>query len=129
MDGAVGDGNKYTGEGWTNSTSFYVAKKSTAFHWPGPSDCWVFTDEHPDSIDDGILYTPNYPFPALLELPGCQHAGSCGLTFADGHSEIHKWRDPRTIPPLKDNFTLQLNIPSPNNQDIAWLQDRTTGLK
>ncbi len=61
MDAAVGDGTKYNSPkpfGWTQ---WYVAKKSTDFHLPGPSDCWVFIDEHPDSIDDCILYTASYP--------------------------------------------------------------------
>jgi prepilin-type N-terminal cleavage/methylation domain-containing protein len=124
MDGAVGDGNKYTGEGWANSTSFYVAKKSTAFHWPGPSDCWVFTDEHPDSIDDGILYTPNYPFPALLELPGCQHAGSCGLTFADGHSEIHKWRGKFSNEPVTYGRLINVGVLR-SDPDMIWLAQHT----
>jgi DNA-binding CsgD family transcriptional regulator len=55
MDAAVGDGNKFHGEGWLNEASFYVVTKSTAFHSPGPNDCEIFTDEHPSSIDDRIL--------------------------------------------------------------------------
>lgn len=94
MDAAVGDGNKYNSPkpfGWTQ---WYVARKSADFHHPGPSDCWVFTDEHPDSIDDTILYTASYPVTSFTELPGNQHGGGCGLTFADGHAEIHNWRGP-----------------------------------
>jgi len=124
MDGAVADGNKYTGEGWSNSTSFYVVKKSTDFHSPGPSDCWVFTDEHPDSIDDGILYTPNYPFPALLEVPGCQHAGSCGLTFADGHSEIHKWRGKFSNEPVTYGRLINVGVLK-SDPDMVWLAQHT----
>jgi prepilin-type N-terminal cleavage/methylation domain-containing protein/prepilin-type processing-associated H-X9-DG protein len=98
MNGAVGDGYKYgvnpitrTGApfGWP---SFYFAKKSTDFHSPGPSDVWVFSDEHPDSIDDNIFYTANFPFGELIEIPGVQHGGACGMAFADGHAEIHKWK-------------------------------------
>jgi prepilin-type N-terminal cleavage/methylation domain-containing protein/prepilin-type processing-associated H-X9-DG protein len=124
MDAAVGDGNKFTGEGWTNSTSFYVAKKSTAFHSPGPSDCWVFTDEHPDSIDDGILYTPNYPYPALLEVPGCQHGGACGLTFADGHSEIHKWRGKFANQPVTYGTLINVAVLR-TDPDLLWLAQHT----
>jgi prepilin-type N-terminal cleavage/methylation domain-containing protein len=90
MNGAVGEGNKY-GFGWTN---FVVVIKTTDFHYPSPSDVWVFTDEHPDSIDDGLLYTPNYPSTTFTELPGSQHGGACGLAYADGRAEIHKWRGP-----------------------------------
>ena len=46
-----------------------------------------------------------------------------GFGFADGHAEIHKWLDPRTMPPMG---ILQLSeiISSPNNVDVAWLQLR-----
>jgi len=94
MDAAVGDGIKYNSPkpfGWTQ---WYVAKKTTDFHYPGPSDCWVFTDEHPDSIDDTLLYTSSYPVTSFTELPGNQHGGGCGMTFADGHAEIHHWKGP-----------------------------------
>ncbi|HXR46652.1 MAG TPA: prepilin-type N-terminal cleavage/methylation domain-containing protein [Candidatus Limnocylindrales bacterium] len=92
MDAALGDGSKFGAPsypfGWS---SWYVAKKTTDLHTPGPSQVWVFMDEHPDSIDDGILYSANYAVSALPEIPGCQHAGACGIGFADGHAEIHKW--------------------------------------
>ena len=124
MDASVGDGNKFHGEGWLNADSFYVVKKSTAFHSPGPSDCWLFTDEHPDSIDDGILYTPNYPYPALLEVPGCQHAGSCGLTFADGHSEIHKWRGKFSNQPITYGTLINVAVLR-TDPDLLWLVQHT----
>jgi prepilin-type N-terminal cleavage/methylation domain-containing protein len=91
MNGCIGDGHKYTGFGWTQ---FYVPKKSSDFHYPGPSDCWVITDEHPDSIDDALLYGACYPTLSFTELPGNQHGGACGLFFGDGHAEIHKWTGP-----------------------------------
>ena len=28
--------------------------------------------------------------------PSTLHNGGCGFTFADGHAEIHKWKDSRT---------------------------------
>jgi prepilin-type N-terminal cleavage/methylation domain-containing protein/prepilin-type processing-associated H-X9-DG protein len=102
MNGAVGDGNKYGQPGNPLSwTSWHVAKKSTDFHTPGPSDVWVFSDEHPDSIDDALLYDANYPVTSFTELPGSQHAGACGIAFADGHAEIHKWQGPVVNVPVK----------------------------
>ena len=65
MDGSVGDGYKFGRSlpscHWPRQyllliwTSFYYTKKSNDFHTPGPSDVWVFSDEHPDSIDDAIV--------------------------------------------------------------------------
>ena len=65
----------------------------------------------------------------IVDYPASYHNGAGGLNFGDGHSEIHKWLDPRTRPPYQPNVNIPLNVPSPNNRDIAWLQERTTGLK
>jgi prepilin-type processing-associated H-X9-DG protein len=121
MDASLGDGgvSKYN-PGW----AMYVAKKATDIHIPGPSDTYVFLDEHPDSIDDGIFYTPNVPWGQLLELPGCQHAGACGVTFADGHSEVHKWRGKFADQPVKYIYTIRYTVPM-NDPDMMWLESRT----
>jgi prepilin-type N-terminal cleavage/methylation domain-containing protein/prepilin-type processing-associated H-X9-DG protein len=94
MNAAVGDGVKYDSPNPFGWTQWYVAKKLSDFHSPGPSDCWVITDEHPDSIDDCILYTSSYPVTSFTELPGNQHGGACGIAFGDGHAEIHLWKGP-----------------------------------
>ena len=122
MDGAVGMGSKY-GFGWA---SFYTVTKLTAFHHPSPSDCWVFIDEHPDSLDDGILYTPNYSagITTLVEIPGCMHAGACGITFADGHAEIHKWQGKFSNRPVTYVYTVNVAI-TPTDPDLIWLANHT----
>jgi hypothetical protein len=38
------------------------------------------------------------------------------------------WRDARTTPPPQYNNNLQLNVASPNNQDMVWLAERTCSL-
>ncbi len=46
---------------------------------------------------------------------------------ADGHSEIKKWIDPRTAPPVgKKDIPLQVPM-NPVNPDMAWVQERSTG--
>ncbi len=117
---------------WNNATQYKVLRRLSDFVNPGPAMNWVLLDERQESINDAyFVVTMNQRGAGcyIVDFPASYHNGAGGINFADGHSEIHKWRDPRTIPPFKDNFNLQLNIPSPNNQDIAWLQDRTTGLK
>jgi prepilin-type N-terminal cleavage/methylation domain-containing protein/prepilin-type processing-associated H-X9-DG protein len=93
MNGAVGDGHKYLEPAKPFSwTSWYYARKMSDFHTPGPSAVWVFSDEHPDSIDDALMYTASYPVTSFTELPGSQHGGACGMAFADGHALIHRWQ-------------------------------------
>ncbi|HWF18444.1 MAG TPA: prepilin-type N-terminal cleavage/methylation domain-containing protein [Verrucomicrobiae bacterium] len=126
MNAAVGDGVKYNSPSPFGWTQWYVAKKSTDFHFPGPSDCWVFTDEHPDSIDDTILYTASYPVTSFTELPGNQHGGRCGLTFGDGHAEIHSWKGP--VMSAHQNViyqTVQQVSCSKTDEDMNWLAIHT----
>lgn len=58
---------------------------------PNPSMAFVFCDENPDSINDGYLQVDSMDggFP---DIPAAYLAGCCGLSFADGHSEMHKWQ-------------------------------------
>jgi prepilin-type processing-associated H-X9-DG protein len=59
------------------------------------------------------------------DFPASYHAGGGGLSFADGHSEIHKWEDARTTPPIKPEG-MQYGVASPNNDDMAWLMPIST---
>jgi len=114
---------------WGGNGNWTVFTKQTAMLRPGPSMTFVFLDERQDSINDGYFVTemdgyPNLASTKIVDYPAGYHNNAAGFAFADGHSEIHRWRDPRTVPPLKTQ--LQLNIPSPNNQDVFWMQDHST---
>lgn len=97
---------------------------------PGPAMTLVFLDERCDSINDGEWCTSMYGWPdqgsqwKLIDFPGSYHGGAGGISFADGHSEIHKWRDARTTPPIGKLFNL--NIPSPDNKDVFWMMEHST---
>jgi prepilin-type processing-associated H-X9-DG protein len=66
------------------------------------SKTWVFSDEHPDSINDGFQCTPyeDEEDTAWSDVPASYHNGACGFAFADGHSEIHKWMQRATDIPV-----------------------------
>ena len=70
----------------------------------GPSRTFVFLDMREDSIDVGNFAPdmrgwPNDPSQwGFYDLPGAYHHRHCGFSFADGHSEIKRWLDDRTIP-------------------------------
>jgi prepilin-type N-terminal cleavage/methylation domain-containing protein/prepilin-type processing-associated H-X9-DG protein len=60
---------------------------------PNPSGLFVMLDEHPDSINDGFLQTNPHPTsPHWDDLPATYHDGAGGFAFADGHSEVHKFK-------------------------------------
>jgi prepilin-type N-terminal cleavage/methylation domain-containing protein/prepilin-type processing-associated H-X9-DG protein len=96
----------------------------------GHSKAYVFIDEHPDSLNfgdfavamnDGVPPTRIY----IIDYPSSSHNGSGGLSFADGHAEIHKWLDPRTKLPVK-NQSMTLVVPSPNNRDMVFMSGRAS---
>lgn len=94
---------------------------------PSPSKMFVFIDQHPDYISDlhfhmSLEFTgPNAVF---QDVPSANHNGSGTLTFADGHAERRKWVDERTKPEVRYKTSLVQGFRSPNNKDIAWLQER-----
>jgi len=70
---------------------------------PNPANLFVMLDEHPDSINDGYFLNNAdvTTFTSWGDLPASYHNGACGFAFADGHSEIHKWRSWVTILPVR----------------------------
>ena len=114
---------------WGGGGNWLVYRKLSDMLRPGPALTFVFLDERRDSINDGYFVTemdgyPNMATTKIVDYPASYHNNACGFAFADGHSEIHKWRDARTMPPL--TTVLQLNVPSPNNVDVFWMQDHST---
>jgi prepilin-type processing-associated H-X9-DG protein len=100
---------------------------------PGPSQTFVLIDEREDSINDGYFVVDMQGYPdrgaswKIVDYPASYHNGAATFAFADGHSEIHRWTNPRTIPSLSKS-NIPLNVPSPNNEDVLWMQERSTRL-
>ena len=126
--------NGYLGErGGPYTSGFIQYKKMTDVTRPSPSKTWVFLDEREDSINDGWFavdmggYDPlNANSYTIVDFPASYHNRAAGFSFADGHSEIHKFLDARTTPNLKRGVALSLGVASPRNVDVAWLQERSS---
>ncbi|HWD20563.1 MAG TPA: prepilin-type N-terminal cleavage/methylation domain-containing protein [Verrucomicrobiae bacterium] len=102
--GAPGSGtdNTYSGKNDPSPNFSQYLKLSSA---PKPSYFFVFLEEHADSINDsyydvgGLPSTTPYPPPptaaiaTMTDIPASYHNGACGMNFADGHAEMHKWLD------------------------------------
>jgi prepilin-type N-terminal cleavage/methylation domain-containing protein/prepilin-type processing-associated H-X9-DG protein len=133
-------GFKGTGGGVFSEKDWRIYRKYAEMANPGPTKVFVFLDERQDAINWGNFYTDMKGAPTstssgnpgaymLADLPGSYHGNGCGFSFADGHSELKKWRDSRTTPPLKPEsltFDGSSETPSPRNLDVGWLQDHAT---
>jgi prepilin-type N-terminal cleavage/methylation domain-containing protein/prepilin-type processing-associated H-X9-DG protein len=77
-------------------TRYRSMAKLTELVNPGPTDIYVLLDEHENSINDAHFF----PFDNLnaysrnpwLDAPSGRHGNAGGFSFADGHSEVHKWK-------------------------------------
>ena len=115
--------------GWVLGTPYPMRKTMESITAPGPSQAMVFIEESYLTVDDGYFAVKG---PENLSewqnSPSIRHGKSTALSFADGHAEIKRWLDPRTKPPIQKGKNLELIAPSPNNPDVIWLQERSTGL-
>lgn len=94
-----------------------------------PSTIFTFTDENPDSINDGyIIINPDTKTEWGNDLVGSYHDHSDGLGFVDGHAEIHKWVEGTTSPPVMEAEHGTYPGTSPYDADIYWMQSHSSYL-
>jgi prepilin-type N-terminal cleavage/methylation domain-containing protein/prepilin-type processing-associated H-X9-DG protein len=109
---------------WTETRGKVIKKLSDMTVVP-PVNTWVTIDENPNSINDGwFVVNVTRANPSSLQwvdYPASYHNNAGGLSFADGHAEIKKWKD-RTV----------LKVPAGNARtpsshgDLKWMSERTT---
>jgi len=90
-----------------------------------PAGTWVTIDENPASINDGwfVCDSSRGSGGPWVDIPATYHNGAGGLAYADGHSEIKKWRDPAII----NKKTAVIGVaPKDKGVDLQWLEDRST---
>ena len=106
-------------------TDFLSYVKLSDLTRPGPVNTMILLDEGP-SINDSFFLVDMSGFdPSLLNAkrlndnPATYHNRAGSFSFADGHSEIHKWRVDFNQPNTAVNT-------SPGNVDVDWLQSKCT---
>ena len=122
----------------TQDSDVYRFQKESDFWVLGASHTWVFIDENPRSINDACFicdHSSGYST-TWIDYPASYHNGACGISFADGHAEIHKWTD-TTVLKIANTMPFggggsyapwlgtaqQGNTNAPN---LWWLQSRST---
>jgi prepilin-type N-terminal cleavage/methylation domain-containing protein/prepilin-type processing-associated H-X9-DG protein len=83
------------------------------------SEVFTFLDVNTDSICFSGFVTRMGSSDSFFHIPGAYHNGSGVVSFADGHTEVHSWKDQRTI----TNKTILHVEKSVGNKDLAWLQN------
>ena len=88
------------------------------------SDTWVILDENPVSINDGwFVCDPTRT--TWVDFPASYHNKANGMSYADGHSEIHRWKDPAVLQLTSTANSTPRDTPV-KGADLRWLQARST---
>ena len=134
QNGFIGYAGGYTAP---NSPPFKSVVKMGDLTRPGPSDVYIFLDEHENSINDSHFL----PFKDLkafgnqawLDTPSGRHGNGTGFAFADGHAEVHRWSDSnveKIAYGANNTPTWQPGIVGqPGPRDFAWLTNHIAPLQ
>lgn len=98
-----------------------------------PANIFVTCDEHPDPCNDGLFNNdPNLDSLGRAtgtkwsDAPASFHSGGAGISFADGHSEIHNWKSETTKFPVIFVTGSARNPPldALGKEDLTWMVTR-----
>jgi len=129
--------------GWVNNYTLFLnlSRIATGPGSPGSSKTFLFLDQREDSINWGNYQVDMTGFPTKQDysdvqeaaytygqdMPAFYHNGACGFSFADGHSEIHRWKESPTFKPITPETPLANSyIPDPRGKDVKFLHDIAT---
>ena len=109
---------------------YVVFRKLSDLDRIGASQAYVFIDEHPDSLNFGdfaVAMNDGAPTASIhiIDYPASSHNRAGGMSFGDGHAEVHKWVDGRTIKPLTQK-PMTLVVPSGGNRDMIFMSEHTS---
>lgn len=141
-----GAGDAQGDQGWGNNYPVYMKYSdiSVGGSSPGPAKTYVFIEERYDCINWGNFLTDMTGYPTKNtpaapvtyqwneDIPSAYHNHGCAISFADGHSVIHKWLNSTTFPaanppwgPILTGHGSGFVFSAPFSQDVAWMQDVT----
>ena len=76
------------------ATGYKIFKKFSNFTARlSASDCFLYLDENPSSLNDGWFAFDVGGTPNIHDRPAVNHGKASAFSFVDGHAEIHRWVD------------------------------------
>ena len=87
---------------------------------PNPAYRIVFVDDggtNPSALGGWTVYVTEEQW---WDPPPVRHGDGTNFSFADGHSDYHKWKDPRTLEFGKRVPPTAFSGAQPGNEDLKW---------
>jgi prepilin-type N-terminal cleavage/methylation domain-containing protein/prepilin-type processing-associated H-X9-DG protein len=111
------------GHGYRPSNPFRTYGKDSDFH--NAATTFTMLDEHHESINDAGFGHPGMP-PGVtvrwVDYPAVYHNGAGGISFADGHSEVKKYKGLK----YPGTGTPNLTVTAANRPTWEWLAERAS---
>ena len=116
-------GSRVLDNGGTGASATFLRREE--FAKAGRSELLVFMDVHEDSLTTCLFVLDrDKNWELWAHLPASRHAGSGVISYTDGHVEIHRWRDARTLVPVKGVF--QGGVMATGSPDWKYVWERLT---
>jgi prepilin-type N-terminal cleavage/methylation domain-containing protein len=115
---------------WVQAPWRLYAKKTTIVK---PAKTFVFVEENPQTINDAAFavechsafdanMNPTPTSARVIDFPGNYHARATAFAFADGHTEIHRWKGSKIMDPTGGGGGLAGN----SGVDVVWMVENST---
>ena len=117
LTGAYGGNNNTKGP-------YATFGKAGSFRATSPAQVFLMADEALYSINDaGLATCADLNNPRYVDYMSTAHNGGCGISFCDGHAELHKWKGPamRDETQQQDNANHNIRPNTPDMVDFVWL--------
>ena len=113
------------------ANTLIIYRKESDTIRPGPANLWVFIDENPSSINDGsFICDPDSAYSEWIDYPAYYHNNAGGIAFADGHAEIHRWRDAKILTAIpQSGGQNQFTPENPASLDLSYLRTASSAVK
>lgn len=112
-------GGRMGGDAVVLSAAYPNYKKVTQISNPSPSRALVFVEESAITIDDGYFAIQDGLVWSWMNSPTIRHGLAGNFSFADGHSEPHRWR---TLTTEQDWYTPG-KPQNASNVDLQWVRN------
>jgi prepilin-type processing-associated H-X9-DG protein len=106
---------------WAYGANFKQWHKTTDVS--SPAQRWLTIDESPATVNDAF-FTSDPRTGSWGDLPAFYHNKATGFSFADGHSEVHKWVSDNPIKRAADGSVVSVSSTA-TKADGAWYHERT----
>ena len=111
------------------SSRYRVFRNTADLAAASPANLLQFVDTAPGNVCNSafVVYLGQFLKDLYYHLPSVQHAGFGTLSYADGHVEARKWKDPETTQLARQKWIPDhLSLQYPGNVDLPWIRERAS---